>query len=160
MSDALATMLGRIPSGLFILSAKGADGEETGMLASWVQQASFDPPAVTVAINSKRYLKDWLTPGASVALSQIGETQKSMVGHFGKGFEPNEPAFNGLNTVATPNGLTVLSDALGWIDGTVAGSIESGDHSIYLIQLTSAAVCPRHPEERPWVHLRKNGMKY
>ncbi len=36
-SDSLAAALGRIPSGLFVLTA-GSGATETGMLASWVQQ--------------------------------------------------------------------------------------------------------------------------
>ncbi|HWL09354.1 MAG TPA: flavin reductase family protein [Planctomicrobium sp.] len=160
MSDAIPTLLGRIPSGLFILTARSSQGEETGMLASWVQQASFDPPAITVGVNSKRYLKDWLTPGATVALSQLSDKQKSMLGHFGKGFEPGEPAFEGISVEQTPAGFTVLSDSIGWIEGTVAGSFEAGEHTLFLVQLTAAAIGPRHAEETPWVHLRKNGLKY
>ena len=50
-ADAIGPVLGRTPSGVFILTASSGDGQETGMLASWVQQASFDPPAITVAVN-------------------------------------------------------------------------------------------------------------
>ncbi|MBC8108463.1 MAG: hypothetical protein H7Z14_17895, partial [Anaerolineae bacterium] len=37
--------LGRIPSGVFVLTAAHA-GERMAMLASWVQQAAFEPPAI------------------------------------------------------------------------------------------------------------------
>ncbi len=40
----IAQVLGRIPSGIFVLTVGDDTGRETGMLASWVQQASFDPP--------------------------------------------------------------------------------------------------------------------
>ncbi len=160
MSTDIATMLGRIPSGLFVLTARSPSGEETGMLASWVQQAGFEPPSLTVGINAKRYLKDWLVPGASVALSQLGETQKSLLAHFGKGFEPDEPAFNGLETLKTPAGLTALSDSLGWIEGQVEGVLPAGDHDVVLIQVTAGGTGARHASEKPWVHLRKNGLKY
>jgi len=160
MSDAISGMLGRLPSGLFIFTARSADGQETGMLTSWVQQAGFEPPAITVAVNSKRYLRDWLTVGAIAGLSQLGETQKSLLGKFGKGFEPGEPAFDGVETETSPSGLTMLKDALGWIEGPVTGILESGDHAIVLMEITSASLGPRHAEERPWVHLRKNGLKY
>jgi len=43
---ALAAALGKVPSGLFVLTAKQGDAE-TAMLASWVQQCSFDPPQLT-----------------------------------------------------------------------------------------------------------------
>jgi flavin reductase (DIM6/NTAB) family NADH-FMN oxidoreductase RutF len=158
MSEQIATMLGKIPSGVFVLSARGPQGEETGMLASWVQQSGFEPPSVTVAVNKKRYLNDWLEPSAPVALSVVGEDAKPWFSHFGKGFDPGEPAFEGLTIERTPSGLPVLADALGWLEGTVTGTVDAGDHTIYVLQLTSAAT--NGSGERPYVHVRKNGMGY
>ena len=42
ISTEIAPVLGRIPSGIFILTIRHAD-QETGMLASWVMQAGFEP---------------------------------------------------------------------------------------------------------------------
>ncbi|WP_437191736.1 flavin reductase family protein [Planctomicrobium sp. SH527] len=160
MSETFGKMLGRIPSGLFILTARGPNGEETGMLASWVQQSGFEPPSLTVAVNSKRYLLDWLGQGATVALSQLGDSQKQLLGHFGKGFEPGVPAFEGLAVDRSPSGLPVLSDSLGWIEGSIAGSLDAGDHVVLLVQVATAESGTRHEAEKPWVHLRKNGLRY
>src|SRR5687768_13076480 len=64
----LGQALGRVPSGLYILTARH-DGKATGMLASWVQQAGFDPPMVTVAVNRDRYVGDWITRSGRFALN-------------------------------------------------------------------------------------------
>ncbi|MCA9052672.1 MAG: flavin reductase [Planctomycetaceae bacterium] len=156
----LGAVLGRTPSGLFILTAKGPDGSQTGMLASWVQQAAFDPPAVTVAIKKGRYLHEWLSYCPAVALSLVGETQKKFLGHFGRGFEPHEPAFEGLDVRKAENGLPVLADALGWLEGNVAERLETGDHVVYLVNLTGGGCGPQLEAEKPWVHIRKNGFNY
>ena len=158
--EQIGPVLGRIPSGLFILTAQSPQGEQTGMLASWVQQSSFDPPTVTVAVNVKRYVNDWLSEGAPVGLSLVGESQKNLLGHFGKGFEPGEPAFEGLNTEETSAGLTVLSDALGWIEGQVSASVAGGDHQVYVVELTGGQTGPDLESEKPFVHIRKNGFGY
>jgi len=158
--DKVGPVLGRIPSGLSILTAKSPDGDQTGMLASWVQQASFEPPALTVAVNTKRYLNDWLKEGSVVALSLVGESQTKLLGHFGKGFEPGEPAFEGLSTELSPSGLTVLSESLGWLEGTIAGSIEGGDHRIYVVEITAGQPGESLETEKPFVHIRKNGFGY
>lgn len=163
MSESLAdvaAVLGRIPSGIFILTAQGSSGDETGLLASWVQQAGFEPPAVTVAVNKKRYVNDWLGEAAGVAISFVGETQKQLLGHFGRGFEPGQPAFEGLSVARTQDGLPVLEDCLGWIAGQVTGSVDAGDHLIYAVRITESHSGPRLPDEKPWVHLRKNGLNY
>lgn len=160
LSSEIAPVLGRVPSGLFIVSVKNAAGEATGMLASWVQQAGFDPPAITVAVKNERYVNDWLAETSRVAVSIVGESQKGLLGRFGKGFEPGEDAFDGLKTAETSDGIPVLSDAIGWLAGDVAGSVNAGDHTIYVARLTEAGRGSRVESEKPWVHLRKNGLGY
>jgi flavin reductase (DIM6/NTAB) family NADH-FMN oxidoreductase RutF len=160
MNETIGAVLGQIPSGLFILSARNSQGDETGMLASWVQQAAFDPPAITVAVNRQRYLHDWLVPGAAIALSQVAESQKQLLGHFGRGFEPGVPAFEKIDILRTPRNLAVLADAIGWMEGTIASSVDAADHTVYLVQLSTAGAGKRFAQERPWVHIRKNGLSY
>jgi len=159
LSD-VAAVLGRVPSGLFILTAQSPEGDETGLLASWVQQAGFDPPAITVAVNKSRYLNDWLAKSPRVAISVVGESQKEYLGHFGRGFEPGEPAFEGLDIARTSHELPVLADSLGWLAGEVTGSVEAGDHVIYAVRISESSAGPRIADEKPWVHLRKNGLGY
>src|SRR3954462_11712496 len=92
---ALAAALGRIPSGLFVVTARQND-QETGMLASWVQQCSFDPPQVSVAVQRDRFVHDLLDDGAAFAVNVLAAGQTDLLKHFGKGFGPDEPAFVGL----------------------------------------------------------------
>ena len=47
--ERIGAALGKIPSGVFIATSTH-DGEEIGMLASFVEQAGFNPPTITVAI--------------------------------------------------------------------------------------------------------------
>jgi flavin reductase (DIM6/NTAB) family NADH-FMN oxidoreductase RutF len=160
MTETIGPVLGQVPSGLFILSAKSSQGDETGMLASWVQQAAFDPPTITVAINRQRYLHGWLEPGMAIALSQVAESQKQLLGHFGRGFEPGVPAFEGIDVIRSPAGLAVLPDSIGWMEGTIVSSMDAGDHTVYLARLTAGGAGNRLGQERPWVHIRKNGLNY
>lgn len=158
--EAIAPVLGRTPSGIFILTARNAAGQETGMLASWVQQASFEPPMVTVAVNKQRYLNDWLTEIPKLALSFLGEGQSRYLKHFGRGFEPDQPAFEGLNISRGLTGLPLLTDALGYLEGEVTGRLEAGDHTVYLVEIRCGGSSEPLEEERPMVHIRKDGFRY
>src|SRR5215213_9889488 len=109
MPDDPLLPLGRVTSGIFILTI-GEDDRATGMLASWVMQAGFDPPMVTVAVRQGRYVADWLTSGEPFVLNLVGEGQKHLLKHFGKGFEPGEPAFEGLEVRSAANGVPRLVD--------------------------------------------------
>lgn len=157
----IGPVLGRVPSGVFIVTAKSPDGrQETAMLASWVQQVSFEPAMVTVAVNRKRYLNDWLESGRPIACSIVGDSQTKLLSHFGKGFEPGQEAFTALTTARSPQGLTVLPDSIGWLEGNIVGKMEAGDHILYAVELKAGAPGERLATERPFVHLRKNGFGY
>ena len=158
--DEIAAVLGRTPSGLFILTAGDGNGAETGMLASWVQQSGFDPPSVSVAVNRKRYLNDWLAKSPRVVLNLVGESQKQYLGHFGRGFDPGQPAFEELDVARSPCGLPILADALGWMEGEVSAQAEAGDHIVYIVRIETAGAGPALETEKPWVHIRKNGLGY
>ncbi len=156
----LAAVLGKVPSGLFIVTATSGTGQSTGLLASWVQQASFEPPIVTVAVNNKRYLNAWLVAAPAVGLSLIGDGQKEFLKHFGAGFDIGQPAFEGLSVLQGRTGVPLLADALGFLEGHVVGSMEAGDHTIYAVSISHAGRGPNFSSLSPWVHLRKNGLKY
>lgn len=155
MSDP-APILGRVASGIFILTV-GQGDQATGMLASWVMQAGFEPPMVTVAVNRKRYVCDWLAAGQPFTLSVVAEGQTHLLKHFGKGFEPGEPAFVGLETHDGDNGVPALIDALGRIECEPTAHVDSGDHRIFLAQVTAGAL---GPHAAPMIHIRKSGANY
>lgn len=152
----LAAALGRVPSGLFILTIKHQD-QETGMLASWVMQAGFEPPTVTVAVKQGRYVADWLAAGEPFVLNILAENAKPLLGHFGRGFQPGEPAFEGLNVARTSSELPVLADALGHLECRPTSHIHSGDHTIFLAEVIGGEM---GATAEPYVHIRKNGLRY
>jgi len=152
----LAAVLGRVPSGLFILTIRH-NGHETGMLTSWVMQAGFEPPMISVALKKGRYVAGWISDGAPFVLNVVGENRKSLVSHFGRGFEHWEEAFDGLKLIRTSSDIPALADALGYLECRVASHIDSGDHRIFLAEVISGSTAA---DGQPYVHIRKNGLRY
>jgi flavin reductase (DIM6/NTAB) family NADH-FMN oxidoreductase RutF len=157
--DTIGRVLGRTPSGLFILTASDAHGNETGLLVSWVQQASFEPPMVTVALNRDRYVHQWMRDAPRLAINLIAQSQGHLLRHFARGFEPGEPAFQGLPTRPGRTGVPILSSAIGTLEGQVSGQLDAGDHVIYLLEISHACVGDAI-DEPPMVHVRRNGFRY
>jgi flavin reductase (DIM6/NTAB) family NADH-FMN oxidoreductase RutF len=155
MSD-LGAAMGRIPSGIFILTATHGENQ-TGMLASWIMQCSFDPPMVTAAVRKDRYLVQWLKDGASVAVNILSEDEKNMISHFGRGFEPGAPAFTGIDLLEGSHSAPVLADALAYLEATVESHIETGDHVVFVLRCTGGRLLA---EGQPMTHIRKDGMRY
>ncbi|MDA1015921.1 MAG: flavin reductase family protein [Planctomycetota bacterium] len=158
--ETIGRVLGRIPSGVFIVTASDGDGRETGLLASWIQQAGFAPPTISVAVNRSRYLNDWLAKNPRLVINIVGDNQFEFLKHFGKGFEADQAAFEGLTLGRATNGLPVLLDAIGFLEGSVTVRIESGDHTIYLVEIENAGAHVSLDETKPYVHVRKNGFGY
>lgn len=152
----LAAALGRVPSGLFVLTARHGDAE-TGMLASWVQQCAFEPPQVSVAVRRERPVLDWLTPDALFNLNVLSEGQTSLLKHFGRGFTLEQPAFVGLDVERPQGGPPVLTAALAVLFCRVAARYETGDHTLLIATVEAGRLLG---EGRSYVHLRKNGLSY
>jgi flavin reductase (DIM6/NTAB) family NADH-FMN oxidoreductase RutF len=152
----LAAALGRVASGLFVVTVRrGSD--ETGMLASWVQQCSFEPPQLSVAIRRDREVNAWLTPETAFTVNVLDDTQTDMIVHFGRGFALDEPAFVGLD-VGRPGGAPpVLQEALAYLECRVAGRIAAGDHDVVIGRVVAGHVLG---DGQPMIHVRKSGSHY
>ncbi len=148
--------LGRVPSGLFILTVRHGD-DETGMLASWVQQCSFEPPQIVAAFSKDRWVLKWLVQRAAFAVNVLGEGQKPLMSHFGKGFDPGEAAFTGLAVVRDQHAAPVLKDAHAWLDCRVVEKVDVGDHVLVIGKVLNGAVLS---DARPATHVRKSGKHY
>lgn len=153
----IARALSRVPSGLYILTA-GQGPSATGMLASWVQQIGFAPPALIVALKKGRPIESLVLGSGAFVISVLDAQSKSLLGHFARGFEPGADAFSGVDVAMSSLGIPypraaaahlvcrVRGSVLDWTDHTVVcGEVVGGDGVV---------------EREPLVHVRKNGLSY
>ena len=155
--QAFDPVVGFIPSGIFILTI-GTGSRATGMLASWVMQAGFEPPMVSIAVKLGRYVCDWLSEGQPMVLNVVGEGQKALLKHFSQGFEPGAPAFDGLEITHCARGVPILKDSLGYMECEPAGHVDSGDHRVFLAKVVRGRL--NESDHKPMVHIRKSGVHY
>jgi len=153
--DSIGKGLALLPSGCCILTACGP-GRKTGMLASWVQQAAFDPPMVSVAVKRGRPIEELIHQSSRFVLNVLGEDPKPLFRHFGAGFGLEQDAFAGLAHLETGYGVE-LEAAAGTLSCMVTHVTSAGDHNLYLGQVAEAKA---KPGARPYVHVRKNGLSY
>ncbi len=152
----LAAALGRVPSGLFVITAR-KNGDETGMLASWVQQCSFEPPQVTVVIKRDRPFAAWFADGAAFTINILDDRQTDMIAHFGRGFAQGQPAFEGLEVDRPDGAAPVLAEALAYLTCTVRQRLAVGDHELFVAEVTAGKLLG---DGQPMVHVRKSGLHY
>jgi flavorubredoxin/flavin reductase (DIM6/NTAB) family NADH-FMN oxidoreductase RutF len=142
--------------------APAAAASATGaMLASWVSQASFDPPGITVAVKKDRAMEPLLMPGAAFALSVLAEgRERSVVKALARPFAPGADRLAALDTKPSdgPSGAPVLADALATLDCRVQSRMEAGDHYVLYAVVEDGKL--RAKDGVAAVHHRKVGNHY
>ncbi len=155
-ADRTAQAVGRIVGSLCVMSARRGD-VTSAMLASWVSQATFNPPGLTIAVAKDRAVESLSHTGDKFVLNILAEG-KQIRKHFMKNFAPGEDRFAGLETKESENGCPIILGALAYLECTVQNRMEAGDHWIvyavvdngHLLQSTGVTA----------VHYRKTGTYY
>lgn len=154
----LERALGRIVSGLSIVTVRREE-EASAFLASWVQQAGFDPPMLTVAVGRDRPAAGLLAAGASFAVNILsGDDPAGLVKRFVRGFAPGADPFEGVRASRQGDGPEILLDSLASLQCRGRGLLCAGDHLVILGEVVRA-VSHRDDGESA-VHLRRNGLRY
>jgi 3-hydroxy-9,10-secoandrosta-1,3,5(10)-triene-9,17-dione monooxygenase reductase component len=150
--------LGRIPSGVFILTATH-EKQPLAMMASWVQQVAFAPPSVAVAIAKERPAHAALSkPSRTFALSVIPEGDTSLMKKYARGIPAGADPFDGVRITRTANGTIVLADALAYLECRVTQVVDfNADHDLFLAEVVAGQMLKDGPS---FTHLRGNGFHY
>ncbi|MBC1189442.1 diflavin flavoprotein [Microcystis aeruginosa CS-558/01A06] len=150
--------IGRISGGLYIITTKKGD-RSGAMVASWVTQASFDPPGFTVAVAKDRAIESLMQVGDQFILNILEEgNYQTLMKHFLKRFGPGEDRFAGVNTRTANNGSPILADALAYLECEVVSRMECADHWIVYNKVADGRVSK--PDSLTAVHHRKVGNYY
>ena len=150
--------LGRISGGLYIITAKKGD-LTSGMLASWIAQASFEPLGFTVAVAKDRAIESLMQVGDRFVLNVLEEgNYQGLMKHFLKRFPPGADRFEGVNTQPAQNGSPILTDALAYLECTVTSRMECSDHWIVYSSVDTGRVSKS--DAMTASHHRKVGNHY
>ena len=125
-TDRTGQAVGRVTGSLCVLTAN-QDGTKLGVLTSWVSQASFNPPGLTIAIAHDQAAEQLAHPGEPFVLN-ILKQGKNLRRYFLKPPSPGEDPFTAIATETATNGCPVLTDALAYLECTVQNRMECGDH--------------------------------
>lgn len=154
----LAKALGRIPSGLFVLTAEHED-RRAGMLVSWVQQMCFQPPMLSVAVGKGRPIMPLISESRRFGLCQLGDDDKLLMRKFAGGVELDEDPFLGLELVHGGGvEVPVLANAMAYMECVLACHLDvEGDHDLFVGQIVGGKL---NRAVDPKIHIRTNGLRY
>lgn len=137
-SDRTEQALGRVVGSLCVVTVK--QGERTnGFLTSWISQATFNPPGVTVAIAKSR-AEGWLDHIGDPFVLNILREDRQLHRAFMKPAESSRDRFADLSTESAANGCPVLLDALAYLECTIQNRMECGDHWLLYAEVNNGKV--------------------
>jgi flavorubredoxin/flavin reductase (DIM6/NTAB) family NADH-FMN oxidoreductase RutF len=155
--------LGRLSGGLYVVTARQGEGESVrsgAMVASWVSQASFDPPGISVAVAKDRAIESLLQVGDRFVLNILREdNHQQLLRHFLRRFPPGADRFAGISVLeGAASGGPVLGDALAFLGCRVVQRMEGPDHWIIYAEVEQGNVADTNASTA--VHHRKVGNHY
>ena len=151
--------LGRLSGGLYVVTARQEE-RASAMVASWVSQASFEPPGITVAVAKDRAIEALMQVGDRFVLNILREdNHQGLLRHFLKRFPPGADRFAGVSTLdGVAEGGPVLGDALAFLGCRVLQRMEGPDHWIIYAEVEQGNVADSQASTA--VHHRKVGNHY
>jgi flavorubredoxin/flavin reductase (DIM6/NTAB) family NADH-FMN oxidoreductase RutF len=155
-ADRTAQAVGRLVGSLCVMSCRRGE-VHSGMLASWVSQATFSPPGLTIAVAKDRALESLTYKGDQFVLNILEEGQQ-LRKHFMKRYQPGEDRFAELHTEEAENGCLILKDGLAYLECEVQQRMECGDHWVVYAVVKNGRVLSS--EGVTAVHYRKIGTYY
>jgi flavorubredoxin/flavin reductase (DIM6/NTAB) family NADH-FMN oxidoreductase RutF len=123
--DRTEQAVGRIIGSLCVLTTRRGDNH-SGILTSWVSQATFNPPGIMIAIAKEQNADAIIHPGDQFVLNILKEG-RNLRRYFSYSSTPGENPFAQLTTQTANNGCLILSDALAYLECTVSKRMECGE---------------------------------
>jgi flavorubredoxin/flavin reductase (DIM6/NTAB) family NADH-FMN oxidoreductase RutF len=125
-TDRTGQAVGRVV-GSFCVITLARYGRRMGFLTSWVSQASFSPPGLTISV-SKDIEAEVLSHTGERFVLNILKEGRNLQRSFLKPHAPWEDPFTGLDIAETSDGTPILLDGLAYLECTVQNRMECGDH--------------------------------
>ena len=151
----LGPALGKIPSGLYITTAADA-GRPLGMLSSFIEQAGFEPPMLSMAVAGERPIRRVIEQSGRFGVNILAKSSSAVMKPFARN-DIAEP-FAGLELRENAHGLPQLDAAMAFLACRLRGQLDAGDHVLMLGEVVDGEI--HDPNAEPMVRIRANGFAY
>ncbi|HEY9647872.1 MAG TPA: diflavin flavoprotein [Chroococcidiopsis sp.] len=125
-ADRTEQAVGRIIGSLCVITSKAGD-RHSSLLTSWVSQATFSPPGLTIAVPKEQYDDQLSHTGDGFVLNVLKEG-RNLRRYFLKSAPISDDRFAAIATHTALNGCLILDDALAYLECTVQNRMDCGDH--------------------------------
>jgi flavin reductase (DIM6/NTAB) family NADH-FMN oxidoreductase RutF len=157
LKERIGSAIGRMASGVYIITVEDEGGRE-GMLATWVTQAAFSPPMVTITVNNARPILSRLPKGARASLNVLAKTNNDIFKNFVKPHTEGMDRFEGLELSENEGFPPSFANCISSMLLEIANVVDAGDHKVVIAEVKDGKMLNKDLE--PMVHFRKDGFQY
>lgn len=125
-ADRTEQAMGRVVGSLSVVTVQRGDAK-AAILTSWVSQATFNPPGITIAI-AKDSAEGILDHAGDQFVLNVLREGKNLRRHFQKITVTGADPFTEVEVKSARNGNPVLQEALAYLECTVQNRLDCGDH--------------------------------
>ena len=123
------SVLGRVASGVSVITTVTADGRDHGMTATALCSLSLDPPLILICVDRAATIHPHLAPAAKFAVSLLAREQEPLSRRFA---ETRDDRFDGVAYTRALTGCALVTDALAHLECTMWAQYAGGDHTIFV----------------------------
>ena len=138
-ADDLRALLRNVPAPVSVV-AVDVEGERLGLTVVSLLSLSLEPPLLGIAISRQAALHELLRQAESFGVSLLAGDQERLAGHFARGVPPIG-LWEGVE-VREGEGPPLLEGAVGWITCERVGEHPTGDHTLFVGQVTNVEPGP------------------
>lgn len=123
------SVMGCFPTGVTVVTVRGADGAKVGVTASSFNTVSMDPPLILWSLSLRAPSLASFRAAEHFAVNVLADGQDALAQQFAR---PAEDKFAGIATLTGLTGAPLIEGALAHIECRVAERYAGGDHEIML----------------------------
>ena len=133
-------VLGHFPTGVTVVTGVDAKGTPHGITIGSFVSVSLDPPLVGFLPGKSSRSWPAIETSGSFCVNILAAGQDELCWRFAK--EPaagEDSKFVGIEWTPSPTGAPILPGVIGWIDCSIVGKSEAGDHWFVLGRVVELA---------------------
>ena len=135
--DVKKKVLRQITYGMYVVSSS-ADDVVSASTVNWLSQSSFGPPLIMVGVKNDSSLFEAVTKSNTFAVNVISADQKQFAEDFFRPSKVEGNLVNGHPFKAGVTGAPILDEVYCYFECRVTGSIDQGDHSVFVGEVIEA----------------------
>lgn len=141
-STTFRAVLGRLASGISVVTTVGRDGRDHGMTVSALTSLSLEPPLVLLCVDKTATMHPHLVPGSHFAVNLLSLGQDSLSQRFAQTIDDR---FEGVAFTRDATGCALIDHALAHLECAMWAQHEGGDHTIFVGRVLRAVASDAQP---------------